>query len=257
MPRYAGYNRPRAFGTGLVQAPAPRRDNYRVEQTAQRRHDYLAGAPNVGTPLTLSGENYLGVTLARFRRSFGAGTDDPPTATAGNNYQTPDVFNGSLIQDLKAQIRMTNKSNADPVTLTVYKIAWSFYDGIVADTLWGTPACALDWTTAATDEGEIDWRAVTALTLSQNSMNNSKFRQHYFQPMGEITLGLEGSGRETVELNFNGIPPKCKRSQTGMFYGYVFYNDADKNEGRTIALDYSLQNHFVEIPSANRLPWLA
>lgn len=254
MPRYAGYNRTYEQGSNLTQRASRKRDNYKSLQTAQRRHDYIAGAPNIGTPLTLAAEDYLGLTLIRFRRSFGAGADDPPTATSGNNFQTPDVFNGSEIRDLDAMVRLTNKSNADPITLTIYKFALSFYDTYVANLYASFP---LQWNATATDEGEVFWKAIIASALGHNTIDNSKFRQHFAQRVGEVTLGLEGSGKETVELNWRGAPPKCKRSQTGMHYGYALVNDSDKNEGRTVSMDYSFRNHFIEIPSNNRLPYLA
>lgn len=255
MPRYAGY--PRVKGTNLIERSASKRDNYKSLQTAQRRHDYLAGNPNVGAPAALLGLDYFGVTIARFRRSFGAGTDDLPTPTSGNNYQTPDVMNGSEIRDLQAKIRISNKSTTDPAILTVYKVAWSFYDGYVQLLPAGTEA--LGFTTGGTPNaaGQVDWATLTSGAMNENTILNSKFLQHFYQKLGDITLGQEGTGKETVEININGIPSKCKRSQTGMFFGYIFANDSDKNEGRTLALDYSFLNHFIEIPSENRLPWLA
>lgn len=256
MPRYVGYNRPVARGTGLVdRGRSPLRNNYKSEQTGQRRHDYLAGAPNIGTPLTLASEDYLLQTICRFRRSF-SGADGEPTATSGNNYQTADVMNGSEIRDIQSLIRMTNKSNADPATLTVYKIALSFWDALVLQTNDPTHS-VFNWVTTANNEGEVAPKILGSLRVGENSLNNSRFLQHYYQKMGEITLGQEGSGKETVEININGVPPKCKRSQTGMYYGYLFYADSDKNEGRTLSLDYSFRNHFIEIPANNRLPWLA
>jgi len=258
MPKFTGYQKARARGNDLSIGSRARThgSNYGVEQTAVRRHDFLAGAPDAGTPLTLSGLDYLAIKFFRFRRSFGAGSDDPPTATVGNNYQNGDVFNGSTISDFNCLIRLTNKSNADPLTLTIYKFVFSFWDVLVFNTL--NPANSpFTFSQASTNEGEIDIKAILSSALNENSILNRKFNQHYAQKLGEITLAQEGSGKETVELSFKGVPPKCKRSQSGMFYGICLANDSDKNEGRTVSMDYSYFGHFLEHPSSNRLPWLA
>lgn len=252
------YLRQRTFqrGTNLITGNFNKPRNYKSLQTAQRRHEFLAGAPTAGTPLTLNAGDLLGVTLARFRRSFGAGSDDEPTATAGNNFQTSDVMNGSEVRDLEAYVQITNKSNADPATLTVYKHCFSFYDALIWSTLYAN--CPFTFDTTATNEGEVRYKTVVpALSLSPNTIYNSRFHQHYAQKVGEITLGQEGSGQETAIIRWKGIPSKAKRSQTGMYYGYSLYNASDKNEGRTLSLDYNHEIHFTEIPSNNRLPWLA
>ncbi len=254
--RYPGA-RARVQGTDLVTGVKGQRNDYVSQQSGQRRHDFLSGAPDVGTPLTLGGLDYIGVTFARFLRSFQAAVDDiPPTATAGNNYQTTSVFNGSRISDFQAKIRLTNKSNADPAVLTVYRFALSFFDvhiwnGLVAS------ECPLSFLTSPTNEGEVDWKTLLTGALNQNAHENRKFLQHYAHRVGDVTLGLEGTGKETAELVFRGIPAKCRRSQTGMFYGYAFANDSDKNEGRSVGMDYSAEIHFNETPSDNRLPWLS
>lgn len=258
MPRYAGYNRVRTVGGSVVQGSYPQRNDYKSLQTAQRRHDYSAGAPNTSlSPTTLTGEAFFGVTLCRFKRSFSGVADTPPTATVGNNYQSPDVFNGSLIRDLDAYIRITNKSNTDPAILTVYEFALSYFD--VFNWLIIPANCPFTFdSSGGVNSGEVDWaNPVVGSTLSENQILNRKFLQHYAKKVGEITLGLETSGSETAEIRWKGVPPKCRRSNSGMFYGYAFVNDSDKNEGRTLSMDYAFRNHFIEIPSENRLPWLA
>lgn len=233
----------------------PKRDNYRSLGTTAWRHDFSESNPDIGAPAALLGLDYFACTLYRFKRSFSATPDTPPTPSSGNNFQNTDIFNGSHIAEHKALIRLTNKSTTDPATLTVYKVCWSFYDAYVQALLTGTQP--LDMNVSSPYQGEVYWNSVTPGAMSENTILNSKFHQHFYEKIGEITLSQEGSGKETIELEFSGVPSKTKRSQTGMFYGLIFANDSDKNEGRTLSLDYSKLNHIIEVPSENRLPWLA
>lgn len=256
MPWRKGYGRARGSDLTVTRTTNPKRDNYRTPlQTAAWRHDYSAGAPDVGNPAALLGLDYLGIQFYRFKRSFSGVADTPPTATSGNNYQNADIFNGSEVKEHRALVRLTNKSSTDPATLTAYKVCWSFYDGYVQDLIAGTQPLAMN--TVAPFQGEVFWNTLTAGAMNENTILNSKFHQHYYEKLGEITLSQEGSGKETVELEFSGVPSKTKRSQSGMFYGLILANDSDKNEGRTLSLDYSFLNHIIEVPSENRLPWLA
>lgn len=228
--------------------------------TAIRRHEYLAGQPDAvpagwGTGTLASGE-YFATKICAFHRSFGAGTDDEPTATAGNNFQTPDVMNGSKIINLNSTITLKNQAASNPATLTVYEMALSYYDATVWQTLQPSTSI-VSQTTGAANAGEVALSAVNATDMLENNQKNSKFAQHYIRPIGTITLGNTDNASSTAVMNVNVIPPKCRRSNAGMMFAYVFVNDPDKNNSGTVNLEYSFENNFDEIPSSNRLPWLA
>lgn len=232
--------------------------NYVSQQTGSKRHQYQGTA--IGTPLTLTAGLYFHFNLLNFRRSLSGGTDDVPIPpTASNNYQTSRMFNGGKAINYNATIRIKNRGSIGGY-LDVYEIAVSFYDVLVWDTLFPT-ACPLtfDSTTVGPADlrGEIGTKAITSTLIIKNTIKNFKFLQHYIKSRGTIFITNEdgGNGGE-VTININKIPAKCRRSQTGMYWGIFFHNNSDENGSETLALDATLDASFEEIPTDNRLPYI-
>jgi len=93
--------------------------------------------------------------------------------------------------------------------------------------------------------------------ITENTIKNYKFLQHYIKKRGTVFVTNEdgGNGGE-VTININRVPPKCRRSQTGMYWGLFFHNNSDKNGSETLNLDATIEESFEEIPSDNRLPYI-
>lgn len=237
--------------------PSRGQRDYLSQQSGSRRHEFSATA--TGTPLTLTAGLYFFFELLKFRRTFTAGDDVPPTATASNNFQTPQVFNGSKIINFQATIRIKNRGAVGGY-LDVYQITASFYDILIWDTLF-TSTCPLTFNNAGVGppdkQGEIGTKAITTTLILDNAIKNSKFTQHYMKKMGTIFITNEdgGNGGE-VTMNLNRVPSKCRRSQTGMWWGLFFHNHSDLNGAETLVLDATIEESFEEIPSDNRLPFL-
>lgn len=228
----------------------------RAYSSAIRRHVFTKSTPDIGTVSPFVSLFHFGFTLARFRRSFGAGTDDEPTPTGsiGYNFQTADVMNNSKIKNFNANIRLTNV-NANPVVLTAYEVVTSFFDAHDQDTIdTGSPISQQIVTPAS--RGEVNWKTPTANMFGENVVNLSKFRQRIFRKIGDITIGGTGTAQPQVVLNITRIPPKIRRMNAGAFWGIAFANDASKNSYGDFTLNTSLDVSFDEIPSANRPRWL-
>ena len=230
-------------------------DQYNLDQTGLRRHQFVSSSPAIGIPQILIPGEYFISTLCQFRRSFGGGADDPPTPTVGNNYQTPEVFNGGRIENMNASITLKNGDATNPATLTVYEVALSFYDAAVLDLL-NTAISIFQFLTATANAGDVTERAVSPIKMQENVIKSSKFAQHYYRKLGTITLGNLDQATSTAVLTVTQVPGKCRRSQSGMYFAYVFVNDTEKNNARTLDIEYSLENNFDEIPASNRLPYL-
>lgn len=234
--------------------PARNLDNYQSLQTAIWRHQYTANAPQVGTPAALPPDEYFIVRLMHFIRTGSATPDDPPTPTASNNYQNADVFNGSRVENLDATIRLKNQSSTVEATLDIYELSMSFFDVLLWNTV-RTAACPLTFNTVAPNQGNVSEKAVLSTIILDNDWNNFKYQQKYLKKVGTVTIG-NSDNNNVAEFKINRIPPKCRRSQTGMYFGYVFANDTNKNNAATLTLEYTLNNNFDEFPSENRLPYI-
>lgn len=259
------YRRPGRSSQMRVQSslsPASRsgssQKQYVSQQTGSKRHQFTAVAS--GTPGTLTAGLYFNFGLLLFRRSAVGGTDDVPLApTASNNYANPFVFNGGKIVNFNATIRLKNRG-AIGGYLDVYEVAVSFYDVLIWDTLFPT-ACPLtfDSTTVGPADlrGGIALKTITNTLITENTIKNYKFLQHYIKKRGTVFVTNEdgGNGGE-VTININRVPPKCRRSQTGMYWGLFFHNNSDKNGSETLNLDATIEESFEEIPSDNRLPYI-
>lgn len=248
-----GYGGNTSSPVGFAQTNRP--SDYRVSSSSIRRHVFTKSAPDIGSVSPFVSLFHFGFTLARFRRSFGAGTDDLPTPTGsiGNNYQTSDVMNGSIIKNFQANIRLSNV-NANPVTITAYEVVTSFFDAHDQDTIDTGSPISQDITTASA-KGNVDWKTPTANMFGENVVSLSKFRQRVFKKLGDITLGGTGSQSNAV-LTIRRIPPKVRRMNVGAFWGIAFANDASKNTYGDFTLGASCDIAFDEIPSDTRLRWL-
>ena len=164
-------------------------------------------------------------------------------------------MNGSSISNFKSHWRITNNDTNDTCNLDIFQIATSYFDvpswGLLnAD---GNPLN--DSGAAANVEGQVTWKGIHPADLSIQDWNNLKTQQHYMQHMGTVTIG-NADNENTVELELNRIPPKVRRSQTGMFWGLLFLYDFTKNSAAVADLDFNQTVKFDEHPSDQRLPYL-
>ena len=173
--------------------------------------------------------------------------------------QSASVFNGGNIYNFDATVKIKNRGAVGGY-LDIYQVAASFYDVLVWNTLLpsGCPLTFDSTTTGPADlRGEVTPKSITNTLIIKNTIKNFKFLQHYIQPMGTVFVTNEdgGNGGE-VSIRINRIPAKCRRSQTGMYWGLFFHNDSDSNGAETLALDATIDESFEEIPSDNRLPFI-
>lgn len=229
------------------------------QQSNSKRHELATPAfpAPVGFPALAPGE-YFGHILARFTRTFTAANDTPDTPTASNNYQTASTMNQSALKNFKAKISIKNRTNIGGF-LGVYRVALSFWDAEIWNTKYPASCpVTFDSTTVGPPDirGVVSAKAVTATLITKNNYNNFKGVQHYMEYLGDIQLPPEDGGNGgLVEINLEGLPPKCRRSNEGMFYAYFFHNDSDQNGAETLQIDSQVNISFNEIPSDNRIPF--
>lgn len=260
-------NRGSRFPGGNRTALSPRSNpfrsgrSYASEQSGLRRHQFIAApsAPAAGIGIVAANE-YLVFNIARFTRTFDAGvTDDVnPTATASNNFQSPNVMNGSKIINLNAKLKIQNTSASNSAVWDVYEVALSFYDGLIWTTLLDA-SCPFTFQNAGgagDTDGQVRVKAIISSLLVTNTVKNFKFLQHYLKNRGSITLTPTDGGAPNAEINLRRFPEKVRRSQTGMMYAIILHNDSGKNDAQTLNSDASLEVSFDEIPSENRLPFI-
>lgn len=232
--------------------------NYSSRATSTRRHEFVA------THLTgnLTGGSHIPIEMLAFKRTFSATVEDvEPTPTAGNNFQSTSVMNGSRINNYQSRILINNLEGSETsgtmkgAYLDVYEIVLSFFDGY----LWeefdtGASQASLinfNQSTASINAGEVEF-LTTQPTLSRNNVMNNKFTQQYLRHAGRVWVP-QG---ETAVLPFSMAPPKCRRSNSGMFWGIVLHNDAVINQNTNLALQVSQEISFDEVPSDERLPFI-
>ena len=227
-------------------------DNYKSNQTAIRRHEFTNKMPSVAS---IALGDYGTLVLCRNKRSFGAGADDPPTATASNNYQSPSVFNGSAIRGFQASIKLSNQGSGNTKYLDVYSITCSFADGLYNDAIYNSDSLVeFDNGADVSSQGECTLKA-THITFTENSYKNFKGTQRIVKHLGTLTMTSEDGGNPTTEFVIRGLPAKCRRSQTGMFYGLIFHYSSTKNTDATAEFETSADIKFNEIPAENRIPY--
>ncbi len=258
MPRYSrrGGRSSRAGASSGLIAPNTFRTgrDYGSEQTGVKRHDMSLITRLVSSPLT-AGE-YIPIPFVRFERSFDPGTPDTEdTPSASNNYATPFVMNGSKVVDFSANVKIINQDGNDPIYLDVYSTAVSFSDVLYWDELYET-SCPYSFSAIVNREGIITEKTPDVSLINDQNYRDFKGVQHYMKKLGTITIGESAAGDGGLaQLNFKGVPAKCRRMQTGVYYGINIHNNSITNGGRPALLDVSTQINFKELPASNRLPF--
>lgn len=220
------------------------------------RHEYTSATLGSGSIATNS---YIPIPLLAFKRTFSGSDDDPPTPTAGNNYQTPDVFNGSKIENYEAVIHIRNTgANTNGYWLTVYEMAVSFFDAYLLENIYPSqcPVTFEDTAVAPDTRGQVTIITPTATLISTNLNKSLKFLQHYIKPVGKLWIPPKTTEQSGVDLKINKIPAKCRRANSGMFWGIFLHNDSTDNDAATALTNVTVEAKFDEIPSEFRLPYL-
>lgn len=226
-------------------------------QTAVWRHEYTSAVLGSGTILANS---YLPIPLVEFRRTFsvGGGIDDkPPIPNAGNNFPTPEVFNSSKIENFKAVVHLSTRGSA-PGYITVYEAAYSFFDAYLHNAIYPSQ-CPVTFTSAIGTEdhrGEVNLKTPTTTLITTNLIKGLKFLQHYIRPIGKVYLPAINAQNGATDIVINDIPAKCRRANSGMFYGIFLHNDSTDNNSLSISVDASVEVKFDEIPADFRMPYL-
>lgn len=253
--------RNRAFATGNNPF-SPRLGNqksYSTQLSGAKRHqfDALPTPVPAGYPAVAANE-YVVHVLTTFARTFTGADDTPGTPTASNNYATSLVMNGSRIQNMQAKLTIRNRTNIGGF-ISLYRVALSFYDALLFNSIIST-SCPVTFDSTTTGppnhQGTVLPKAVSTTLILRANYNNYKTVQKYMEYLGDILLGTEDTDSGQVEIQLNGQPPQCVRSQTGMFYAYFLVNDTTKNGGESLTFDSTIGVSFEEVPSDNRLPYV-
>lgn len=231
--------------------------NYTKLQSGTWRHENSAGAPSAGTPSALTANNYLLQTLARFKRSFSTTVADvPPTPNGSNNYTSTAYFNGSRIEDFTCTIRLKNNTSARTVYLDIFEVALSFFDCLQWQTQYPSNApFTMDTVVSSVNAGEITGVTPAQGTITMLAYNNFTGLKHFLRRVGTVTLNGADTPDNTCEILINRVPPNCRRSQNGMNWAYIIFNDQNKNGSTQLDLSYNVDFSSTEIPSDNRLPY--
>lgn len=256
MPRIPGGSRGYAAapGGGTISPGNPSNlQRFSTPTSSVRRHQFQSGATYPGAGVLITQQVYAYIELLKFERTFTAAADTPDTPIANtSNYPTPKVFNGSKIQNFSANILLRNETPNTPVYLDVYMDTLSFYDALVWNTIYSAacPVGSGNFTLGSINGGEVTMKAPVVGLVDDQTINDSKFLQHYIKPIGTIVVPPIDSGG-VAEVNLTMIPDKCRRSQTGMHWAIYFANDALKNQGdKSVRITADI--NFDEIPSSAR-----
>ncbi len=239
------------YASQVTQSSSKSQKDYGSLHTGELRHQFVSGA--VGGPLIAPSE-YAYFTLCRFRRSFTGVADTPATPTQSNNYQTPDVMNGSRITRFKAVINVEN-IGAQGIYLDIYEVTASFWDVYLWNALF-VGSCPLIFQTAAINAGEVFGKVIAPTLILENQIKGFKFLQHHIRKKGTIYVGPTGQDNSKAALTMSKIPAKCRRANSGMWWGMFLTNDSIKNAAGTANLTLSCEYDFLEQPSENRIPYL-
>ena len=200
--------------------------------------------------------DYATSTLCKFRRSFdGSTSDGEPSATASNNYQTNGVMNGSKIGKFRAKVHLSAKGSSAGIYLDVYLTQTSFSDALYADAIYDS-SCPVDFNngTDVWAQGEVGFK-VPIITWTENNYKSFKGIQRITKFIGTVFLSSEDGGTPSAEFMISQLPAKCRRSQTGMFFGLMLHYSSTKNSEPTANVDASVDISFDEYPASNRLPF--
>lgn len=219
------------------------------------RHDYTSATLGSGT---IASNSYIPIPLLQFKRTFGGSDDTPPTPTAGNNYQTPDVFNGSEIKNYEATVHISTRGSA-PGYLTVYEAAYSFWDAYLHNAIYPTqcPVVFEDTAVAPDTRGQVTLKTPSATLISANLNKSLKFLQHYIRPVGKVFVNAINAQDGALDIKINRIPAKCRRANSGMAWYLFLHNDATDNNSLSVSADVNVEAKFDEIPTEFRLPYLS
>ncbi len=218
--------------------------------TFNRRHEFTS---DHGT-MTTSGE-YETIIFAKYKRDFTL-PDDDPTPTASNNYQTPNIQQGGMVNSFQARVMMRHVA-LNPAFYDIYEVVCSFYDSLITDTIKDV-LCPIQMTTdmpgSLDNRGEVTFKS-PHITFTDNNLKNSQLLQHIIHHRIRVPFGQKDATATPTTLEFNRIPAKCRRSQIGMFYGLIIHNPSDLNGSATPNLQISSEIAFNESPTTQKMPW--
>lgn len=229
-------------------------NNFRKEGTGIRRHNINLNIASGAT--AINADEFLTANGCLFKRSFHATDPDvEPVPTNSNNYVDHDVMNGSNIYNHQTTIKIQNEG-AQPHFLNVYETSLAFADTVYAKAVYDTffpydfPASG-----SSNNAGIVLPDAPSAF-FNDTIWRNFMGIQRHIKKLGTINIGTHDAGdRGIAELNFTGIPPKCRKSQTGMYYGWILQNDSVLNGSTAFNGNITQQTNFDEVPSSNRIPY--
>ena len=130
----------------------------------------------------------------------------------------------------------------------------SFSDALWGDSVYKTSYPLEMVTDIPNVEGEVAEKS-PHIVWTENIYKSKKGVQMTIKHLGTIYVSSEDGGTPSAQFNIRGAPSKCRRSQTGMFYGLLFHYGSDKNSAATATLDASIDIKFDEVPTSNRLPF--
>ena len=212
------------------------RNNYKPEQTGIRRHEVISKITGLDS---IALGDYAFINLLQFKRSFGAGADDPPTPTASNNYASTQIMNGSKAYGYQANIKLSNVGSGNTVYIDVYTVTTSFADAIYMNDTYEaeSPVQYRDSSATVDLQGQVLFKTVHVI-WTENTYKNFKGLQRHIRLLGTLALTSEDGGSPNAEFVIQGLPAKCRRSQTGMFYGLMFHYSSTKNTDANKYLGY-------------------
>ena len=162
-------------------------------------------------------------------------------------------MNGSNIYNFSSTIKIQNEG-AQPHFLNVYETSLSFSDCIYMETVY-PQTFPYNMTTSGVDAGRVGAKTPDSV-FTDTIWRNFVGLQRHIKKLGTINIGTHDAGdRGIAELNFTGIPAKCRKSQTGMFYGWLLSNDTVLNSAAAFNGTITQQFNFDEVPSSNRIPY--
>lgn len=214
------------------------------------RHQFTDAATHTTATLIEIGK-YAYLRMLAFERSFGGTADTPPTPVGNtNNYASTRVFNGSMVRRYHCKITLKNEST-NPIYLEVFQVAVSFHEALIWKTVWDA-ACPLTFnsTLGAVNGGEVGEKTIALGLVDQQTILDSKFLQRFIKKLGTVVVPATTAG-VPAEIVVNSVPPKCRRSQTGMYWGLFFANEGKANNG-DVSCRIVGEFNFDEVPGATR-----
>ena len=168
MPRIIG--RPRSGASSRLQQFNTNRsgNNFKSEGTGIRRHNFQANIASGN--MAIDSGNWLGINGVLFKRTFDTGPDDDPVPTASNNYDTPNVMNGSNVYNFQSSIKIQNEG-AQPHYFNIYQVSLSF-----GDTEYTRSVYTTKFPYTMQPSGSLDSGRVTHTTPEDNIFTDSVWR---------------------------------------------------------------------------------